>query len=62
MNDIDLTEQAFRQGYKLAENRSKEIIEQLKRDNEDLKNELCYRCGYYRRSHLGACNGCKWKD
>lgn len=28
----------------------------------DCVNELCYKCGDYRREHEGACNGCRWKD
>lgn len=28
---------------------------------EDLRNELCLKCGAYVDSHLGACNGCRWK-
>ena len=30
-------------------------------DIADLRNELCQRCGQYRRAHLGACDGCRWK-
>lgn len=25
------------------------------------RNELCLRCGSYKESHLGACDGCRWK-
>lgn len=28
----------------------------------DAVNELCLRCGEYRQQHLGACDGCKFKD
>jgi len=28
----------------------------------DCVNELCLKCGQYRREHEGACNGCRWKD
>ena len=24
-------------------------------------NELCLRCGDYKRAHLGACDGCIWE-
>ena len=27
----------------------------------DCKNELCERCGKYKESHLGACDGCRWE-
>ena len=30
-------------------------------DFEDCRNELCYRCGDYKRSHLGACSDCRWR-
>ena len=29
---------------------------------KDCRNELCLRCGSYREKHLGACDGCRWKD
>ena len=29
---------------------------------KDLRNELCLKCGEYKRSHLGACYGCRWKE
>lgn len=28
----------------------------------DCVNELCLKCGDYREEHLGACDGCHWKD
>ena len=28
----------------------------------DCRNELCLRCGSYREKHLGACDGCRWKE
>lgn len=31
---------------------------------EDIKvmhNELCLQCGNYKRAHLGACSGCRWR-
>ena len=24
------------------------------------KNELCLKCGDYKQSYLGACDGCRW--
>lgn len=32
-----------------------------KKDFNDCRNELCLRCGSYRESHLGACDGCRWQ-
>lgn len=26
------------------------------------RNELCIKCEKYKNAHLGACNGCMWKD
>ena len=31
-------------------------------DYENCKNELCYKCGEYKNRHLGACDGCRWRD
>lgn len=28
----------------------------------DLRNELCLKCGKYKDAHLGACDGCRWKN
>lgn len=27
----------------------------------DCRNELCLKCGSYKQSHKGACDGCRWK-
>ena len=32
------------------------------RDYLDCRNELCLRCGEYKQRHLGACDGCRWKE
>lgn len=32
------------------------------KDLEVCRNELCLRCGQYRERHLGACDGCRWKE
>lgn len=29
---------------------------------EDCRNELCLLCGKYKEKHLGACDGCRWKE
>ncbi|MBO7711560.1 MAG: hypothetical protein J6S83_13920 [Lachnospiraceae bacterium] len=31
-------------------------------DLRDCVNELCLKCGQYRQEHMGACDGCRWKD
>lgn len=45
-----------------------ETTEQLKaekaiaeRDFRDCRNELCLKCGEYKTSYLGTCDGCRWK-
>lgn len=37
--------------------RETKAIELLK----DCRNELCLKCGNYKRAHLGACDGCRWR-
>ena len=32
------------------------------RDFRDCRNELCLKCGGYKQRHLGACDGCRWRD
>lgn len=36
--------------------------EDMLRNLRDCVNELCLRCGSYREEHLGACDGCRWKQ
>ena len=31
-------------------------------DFRDCRNELCIKCGNYKQKHLGACDGCRWRD
>ena len=42
--------------------RAADAIEKLQRDRNDCRNELCLYCGSYKSRHLGACDGCRWKD
>ena len=35
--------------------------EKLRRLIKDCANELCLKCGDYRKEHLGYCDGCRWK-
>ncbi len=46
---------AFNEGYKTAK-------ETYERELKTCRNELCLRCGNYKNSHRGACDGCRWKD
>ena len=36
--------------------------DELKKELDAMRNELCYKCGNYREAHNGACNGCRWKE
>lgn len=38
------------------------IIEKLTKTLKDCRNELCAKCGRYKEQHLGACDGCRWKE
>lgn len=38
------------------------IVGDIESDLRDCVNELCLKCGNYREQHLGACNGCRWKE
>ena len=37
-------------------------IADLKNDLKDCRNELCLKCGDYKQKHLGACDGCRWRE
>lgn len=37
-------------------------IEDLQKKYDRCRNELCLKCGNYKQSHLGACNGCVFKE
>ena len=36
--------------------------DELKKELDAMRNELCCKCGKYREAHNGACDGCRWKD
>lgn len=36
--------------------------DQAAQNFRDCRNELCLKCGEYRQRHLGACDGCRWKE
>ena len=46
----------------MNEQELKDKIRRLQSELTDCRNELCLKCGDYRREHEGACNGCRWKD
>lgn len=37
-------------------------MENMESELRDCVNELCLKCGNYREEHLGACDGCRWKE
>ena len=37
-------------------------IEKLAADRKSLINELCQYCGKYKKAHVGACDGCRWRE
>ena len=38
------------------------VVERLQRELRDCRNELCLKCGDYKQRHLGACDGCRWRE
>ena len=36
--------------------------DELKKELDAMRNELCCKCGKYREAHNGACDGCRWKE
>ena len=35
--------------------------DELKKELDAMRNELCFKCGNYREAHNGACDGCRWR-
>ncbi len=48
--------------YKEAYEVMSELFNALKEKYTVCRNELCLRCGNYKQRHLGACDGCRWKE
>jgi hypothetical protein len=44
------------------ENNACKEIKELAAELMDCRNELCLKCGRYHDRHMGACDGCRWKD
>ena len=64
-DDIELTIERLKMVKSvLMETYDKMVRERdkVKSDLKDCRNELCLRCGSYREKHLGACDGCRWKE
>lgn len=39
-----------------------DAIDALAAENRAMRNELCLYCGKYKTAHLGACDGCRFKE
>lgn len=39
-----------------------ELLRKTGKELKDCVNELCLKCGDYKEEHLGACDGCRWKE
>lgn len=39
-----------------------DLIEDQAAELDAMRNELCRMCGKYQVAHLGACDGCRWKE
>ena len=64
-DDLDLTIGRLRIVKNKLEAAYEEVVKErnaLRTMLKDCRNELCLRCGDYHRAHLGACDGCRWKD
>ena len=35
--------------------------DELKKELDAMRNELCCKCGNYKQAHNGACDGCRWE-
>ena len=47
---------------KIIRNQLEDAYKTLEREFKDCRNELCLKCGDYKQRHLGACDGCRWRD
>ena len=45
----------------MNEQEMKDKIKRLQREVNHCRNELCLKCGNYRESYLGACDGCRFR-
>lgn len=69
MNIADDLVNAFNNGFQEGKKEEQVLraladakIERLERELRDCRNELCLKCGDYKKRHLGACDRCRWKD
>lgn len=50
------------ENYKEAYEEERDLRIALQGELKDCRNELCLKCGNYKQKHLGACDGCRWKE
>ena len=50
------------ENYKEAYEEEHDLRIALLKKLKDCRSELCLKCGEYTRWHLGACDGCRWKE
>lgn len=60
---VGIAVNVLRSGREIPENYRIEmacIIVAMGKELRDCKNELCLKCGEFKRRHVGACEGCRW--
>lgn len=60
---VGIAVNVLRSGREIPENYRIEmacIIVAMDKELHDCKNELCLKCGEFKRRHVGACEGCRW--
>ena len=50
------------ENYKEAYEEERDLRIALLKKLKDCRNELCLKCGNYKQKHLGACDGCRWRN
>lgn len=40
---------------------NRELLDAAANEIENLRDEMCQRCGKYRIAHTGACKGCRYE-
>ena len=48
--------------YKKALGAQFKSLTAMKNKYVAMRNELCQYCGKYKQAHVGACDGCKWRE
>ena len=47
--------------FEILGDEAADTIESLQKQLAGARNELCIKCGRYKESYLGACDGCRWE-